>query len=97
MVNITSAFVLSALALVTSAVPLERRIAQNTPDSKAPWEAACASLIFIPLPPSHNFSFHFLCRMQPEGELIATKSQLLLLAPFLPLLVLVNNRTLPMP
>lgn len=41
MVNITSAFVLSALALVTSAVPLERRIAQNTPDSKAPWEAAC--------------------------------------------------------
>lgn len=46
MVKITSVFILSAIAFVTSAAPLERRIAQNTPDSKAPWEAACVSFIF---------------------------------------------------
>jgi len=46
MVKITSVFILSALAFFTSAAPLERRIAQNTPDSKALWEAACVSFIF---------------------------------------------------
>ncbi|KAJ3562585.1 hypothetical protein NP233_g9478 [Leucocoprinus birnbaumii] len=42
MFKLTAVFVLSALACFTSAVPLEKRINQNTIDSKTLWEAACS-------------------------------------------------------
>lgn len=41
MFKLTAIFVLSALACLTAAAPLEKRIAQNTIDSKTAWEAAC--------------------------------------------------------
>ncbi|KXN88403.1 hypothetical protein AN958_07385 [Leucoagaricus sp. SymC.cos] len=42
MVKITAVFVLSALSYLASAAPvIEKRIAQNTVDSKTAWEAAC--------------------------------------------------------
>lgn len=45
MVKITVFFVFSALSCLVSAAPvLEKRIAQNTIDSKTLWEQACVSL-----------------------------------------------------
>lgn len=47
--------VLLAFVLLAQGAPLYKRIAQNTPDSKTAWEAACvrSSVLCKPLPSSH--------------------------------------------
>jgi hypothetical protein len=79
MVQISALFALSAAFTLTSALPLEKRIAQVIAESTAEWEKACVCILY----PSYRrpFSHEIIFLRSPPGVLVNATPSLRLLSP----------------